>query len=137
VFSNKILNFLYYYTEVAEDVTSQLPDLNEESAPCVPLAPKPTVRKISRSCPNGTVQASVVDVGDLMESQELAELSNQLNEFSVMKPKIASMSPHTFSSTYVSNGVEESADEDSWEKLYNETGDLLRPDALEEVRLYF
>ena len=125
------------YTEVAEDVTSQLPDLNEESAPCVPLAPKPTVRKISRSCPNGTVQASVVDVGDLMESPELAELSNQLsNDFSVMKPKIASISSHNFSSTYVSDGVEEPAEEDSWEKLYNETGDLLRPDALEEVRLF-
>lgn len=61
-----------------------------------------------------------VDVGDLMESFELAKLSNQVP---LDKP-IPSPSRLQKEISY---------DEDSWEKLYNETGDFLQPDAMEEV----
>ena len=61
-----------------------------------------------------------VDVGDLMESSELAELSNQVP---LDKP-IPSPSRYQKEISY---------DEDSWEKLYNESGDFLKPDAMEEV----
>lgn len=54
-----------------------------------------------------------------MESSELAVLSNQVDEKN--------------SSCWKQSQLESSFEEDSWEKLYNDTGDLLRPDALEEV----
>ena len=63
-----------------------------------------------------------MDVGDLMESSELAELSNE-----VPLEKLASLNDLQRKVSY---------EEDSWDKLYNETGDLLRPDALEEVKLH-
>ena len=65
----------------------------------------------------------MVDVGELMESSELAELSNQVDEKN--------------STAWKQSQLESSFEEDSWEKLYNDTGDLLRPDALEEVNFLY
>jgi len=58
-----------------------------------------------------------------MESSELAELSNQVDEKN--------------STAWKQSQLESSFEEDSWEKLYNDTGDLLRPDALEEVNFLY
>jgi len=63
-----------------------------------------------------------MDLADLMESRELAELSND-----VPIEKLAS--PNDLRTRKFSNDE----DLDSWDALYNETGDLLRPEALEEV----
>ena len=95
----------------------------EETSPT--QAPPQISRKISRTSSIPFVQPpeqSVMDVGDLMESSELAELSNE-----VPLEKLASLNDLQRKVSY---------DEDSWDKLYNETGDLLRPDALEEVKLH-
>lgn len=59
---------------------------------------------------------SSLDFGDFMESSELAELSNDVP---LEKPV----------------SINTNSEEDSWERLYNETGELLRPDALEEVTI--
>lgn len=65
---------------------------------------------------------SSMDLADLMESRELAELSNE-----VPIEKLAS--PNDLRARKTSD----EEDLDSWDALYNETGDLLRPEALEEV----
>lgn len=107
-----------------EEETNQAPTWNkDESGP--PQAPPQNSRKISRTSSIPLVQPSeqsVMDVGDLMESSELAELSNQLPLEKLASP------------LNVQRNV--SFEDDSWDKLYNETGDLLRPDALEEVNLH-
>lgn len=100
-----------------EDESSQTPTWKAETG-------KDSVqpaRRISRTCSNPIAKTSVVDVGELMESSELAELSNQVDEKN--------------SSSWKEPQLESSYEEDSWEKLYNDTGDLLRPDALEELTL--
>lgn len=82
-------------------------------------------RKISRTNSNSLVQPSeqsVMDVGDLMVSGELAEFSNDV--------PLEKRSPPTDIQR------NSSCEEDSWDKLYNETGDLLRPEALEEVTVH-
>ena len=56
-----------------------------------------------------------------MECCELAEFSNQVPLEKLSSPKEVCLQRNI------------SFEEDSWDKLYNETGDLLRPDALEEV----
>jgi len=100
-----------------EDESSQTPTWKDETKTEAPQA----VRRISRTCSNPIAEPSVVDVGELMESSELAELSNQVDEKN--------------STAWKQSQLESSFEEDSWEKLYNDTGDLLRPDALEELTL--
>ena len=106
-----------------EEETNQTPSWKEEPSPT--HAPPQTHRKISRTGSIPVIQPSTVqssmDLADLMESSELAELSNQ-----VPIEKLAVQSDlRTHTPSY--------NDEDSWDALYNETGDLLRPEALEEV----
>lgn len=103
-----------------EEETHQTPNWEAGETDSPPTAPPQAHRKISRTGSIPVIQPSGqagVELGDLMESTELAELSN---EIPVEQRKSAS-------------NLEE--DEDSWEKLYNETGDLLRPEALEEVSI--
>ncbi|KAI9553346.1 hypothetical protein GHT06_021244 [Daphnia sinensis] len=106
-----------------EEETNQTPIFKkEETSPT--QAPPQVHRKISRVSSVPFVQAPeqpVVDVGDLMESCELAELSNHVPLENLASPK------------ELQRNV--SSEEDSWDKLYNETGDLLRPDALDELSL--
>jgi len=80
--------------------------------------------------PSSGVQQSTVELGDLMESTELAELSNQV-------PIKELASPQDLAARRKQSHFENDEEEDSWEKLYNETGDLLRPEALEEVPSFF
>jgi hypothetical protein len=92
-------------------------------------APPQISRKISRTSSVPYIQPSeqstILDVGDLMECCELAELSNQVPLEKLSSPKEVCLQRNI------------SFEEDSWDKLYNETGDLLRPDALEEVSKLF
>lgn len=107
-----------------EEETNQTPTWKKEETSPV-HAPPQVSRKISRTSSIPLAQPSdqsIMDLGDLMESSDLAELSNQ-----VPLEKIASPAELQ---------RRDSGDEDSWDKLYNETGDLLRPDALEEVNLH-
>jgi len=105
-----------------EDESSQSPKWNSE--PNCPTSQP--IRKISRVCSNPISEPSVVDLAELMESSELAELSNQVHENSSYSTRKVSVASQVVKDT--------SYDEDSWDKLYNDTGDLLRPDALEEVK---
>lgn len=111
-----------------EEETNQTPTWKEETTSTPPTAPPQVHRKISRTGSIPVVQQpseqSGLELGDLMESTELAELSNQ-----VPVEKLASP-------TDLMRRRQPSCDEeDSWEKLYNETGDSLRPEALEELTL--
>jgi len=106
-----------------EDESSQSPKWNSE--PNCPTSQP--IRKISRVCSNPISEPSVVDLAELMESSELAELSNQVHENSSYSTRKVSVASQVVKDT--------SYDEDSWDKLYNDTGDLLRPDALEELTL--
>ena len=107
-----------------EEETNQTPTWKDESSSPA-TAPPQAHRKISRTGSIPVVQQaseqSGVELGDLMESTELAELSNQVPVEKLASPK--DLRRRTSSCD----------EEDSWDKLYNETGDLLRPEALEEV----
>lgn len=106
-----------------EEETNQTPIFKKEETSST-QAPPQVHRKISRVSSVPFIQAPeqpVVDVGDLMESCELAELSNHVPLENLASPK------------ELKRNV--SSEEDSWDKLYNETGDLLRPDAIDELSL--
>ncbi|XP_057378048.1 R3H and coiled-coil domain-containing protein 1-like [Daphnia carinata] len=106
-----------------EEETNQTPIFKKEETSPI-QAPPQVHRKISRVSSVPFIQVPeqpVVDVGDLMESCELAELSNHVPLENLASPK------------ELQRNV--SSEEDSWDKLYNETGDLLRPDALDELSL--
>lgn len=114
-------NFAEYAGLAVEEETNQIPTFKKDEISPI-QAPPQIHRKISRINSVPFVQApeqSVVDVGDLMESSELAELANHVPLENLGSPK------------ELQRNV--SYEEDSWDKLYNETGDLLRPDALDEV----
>jgi hypothetical protein len=106
-----------------EEETNQTPTFKKDETSS-PQAPPQISRKISRTCSAPFIQPSeqsILDVGDLMECCELAEFSNQVPLEKLTSPKEITLQRNI------------SFEEDSWDKLYNETGDLLRPDALEEV----
>ena len=106
-----------------EEETNQTPTFKKEETNST-QAPPQISRKISRTSSTPFVQPSEqsrLDVGDLMECCEFAELSNQVPLQKPASPKEINLQRNV------------SFEEDSWDKLYNETGDLLRPDALEEV----
>ena len=75
------------------------------------------------------------------KSISLAILSNYLMSpaFNILKEMISSVFPLEKLSSLKEVSLQRniSFEEDSWDKLYNETGDLLRPDALEEVSKLF
>lgn len=118
-----IVNYDTLTDLAVEEETFQTPTWTKEDVTPSIHAPPQVSRKISRT---GSIpfaqpsEHSIMDLGDLMESSDLAELSNEI-------PIEKSTSP-------VAPQRKDSCDEDSWDKLYNETGDLLRPDALEEVK---
>lgn len=121
-----VIDRLHSFTTglAVEEETNQTPTWKKEDTSPI-QAPPQISRKISRTNSIPFVQPSehtVMDVGDLMESSELAELSNQVSFEKLSSPPDLQR--------------KSSCDEDSWDKLYNETGDLLRPDALEEVKLH-
>jgi hypothetical protein len=106
-----------------EEETNQTPTFKKEESNSI-QAPPQISRKISRTSSTPFVQPSeqsILDVGDLMECCEFAELSNHVPLEKPASPKESNLQRNI------------SFEEDSWDKLYNETGDLLRPDALEEV----
>lgn len=117
-----------------EEETNRVPSWQGEGPDSPPTAPPQTHRKISRTGsipvvqPSSGVQQSTVELGDLMESTELAELSNQV-------PVEELASPQDLVARRKQSHFDNDEEEDSWEKLYNETGDLLRPEALEELTL--
>ena len=129
----------YCAAEVAEEITNQVPDFASRKDTDAKLPPSIS-KKVSRSCSNGSsggvggvIQPSVVDVADLMDSFELAQLSNQLQETTLSPTsKAPSKAPSKASPKTPSTTAAED-EEDSWEKLYNESGDILRPEALAEV----
>lgn len=119
----RITDFAGYAGLAVEEETNQTPIFKKEETSST-QAPPQVHRKISRVSSVPFIQAPeqpVVDVGDLMESCELAELSNHVPLENLASPK------------ELKRNV--SSEEDSWDKLYNETGDLLRPDAIDEVKL--
>lgn len=106
---------------VEEDI-SRSPTWNKEES-TIAQAPPQVSRKISRTGAIPVLQQparGTVDVGHLMSCSELAELTNQVP---LDKP-ISSPSRLQKEISY---------EEDSWEKLYNEDGEFLKPDAMEEV----
>ncbi|XP_046657369.1 R3H and coiled-coil domain-containing protein 1-like [Daphnia pulicaria] len=108
-----------------EEETNQTPTFKKEESNSI-QAPPQISRKISRTSSTPFVQPSeqsILDVGDLMECCEFAELSNHVPLEKPASPKESNLQRNI------------SFEEDSWDKLYNETGDLLRPDALEELTL--
>lgn len=121
----KIQHFFLRVSGLAaeEEETNQTPSWKDETS--TTHTPTQTNRKISRTGSIPVIQPSgqsSMDLADLMESRELAELSNE-----VPIEKLAS--PNDLRARKTSD----EEDLDSWDALYNETGDLLRPEALEEV----
>lgn len=120
--------FFNFIGLAVEEETNQTPIFKKEETNST-QAPPQISRKISRTSSVPYIQPSeqstILDVGDLMECCELAELSNQVPLEKLSSPKEVCLQRNI------------SFEEDSWDKLYNETGDLLRPDALEEVSKLF
>ena len=115
---------MFFIGLAVEEETNQTPIFKKDETNST-QAPPQISRKISRTSSVPYIQPSeqspILDVGDLMECCELAEFSNQVPLEKLSSPKEVCLQRNI------------SFEEDSWDKLYNETGDLLRPDALEEV----